>query len=105
MIPRLGLRAIEVFVLLFAVLGFVYVPLGRRTAFEHVYAVLATPAATDARRELSDAVVRTFDRIWQVWQSPATDEAPSQLRVAPLGVELPPPPVGPQDAGPPDVSL
>ena len=106
MIPRLGLRAIEAFVLLFAVLGFVFVPLGRRTALEHVQAVLSTPAATDARHELSDAFVRTLDRIWQGWQSPASSKDPSQQRVAPIGVELlPPPPQGARDAGPPDVSL
>jgi hypothetical protein len=105
-IPRLGLRAIEAFVLLFAVLGFAFVPLGRRTALEHVQAVLSTPAATDARQELGGAVVRTLDRIRQVWQSPASSKDPPQQRVAPIGVELlPPPPRGAHDAGPPDVSL
>lgn len=44
--------------LLFAVLGFAFVPLGRHTALEHVRAILATGAAADAGRELGESVKR-----------------------------------------------
>ena len=40
---------------LFALLGFVYVPLGRLTGFEHACAVLATPAASAAIEDVTNA--------------------------------------------------
>lgn len=105
MIPRLGLGAVELFVLLFAVLGFVFVPLGRRTALEHTQAVLSTPAAKDARQELGEAVVRTLDRLRTAWGSSSpSPKDPPELRVKPAA-PLRPPPFTLEDAGPPDVSL
>jgi len=50
---NLGRRMAESVVGLFAVLGFVYVPLGRHTGFEHAKAVLSTPAAVAAFEDLS----------------------------------------------------
>ncbi|HYQ17647.1 MAG TPA: hypothetical protein VEQ58_17865 [Polyangiaceae bacterium] len=50
---NIGRRLVESVVGLFAVLGFVYVPLGRHTGFEHLRAVLSTPAAAAAIEDLS----------------------------------------------------
>lgn len=41
---------------LFALLGFLYVPLGRHTGYEHARAVLTTPAASAALADLGRAV-------------------------------------------------
>jgi hypothetical protein len=47
---KLGRRALDLVIGLFAVLGFFYVPLGPRTGFEHVKAIVATAPAVDAYR-------------------------------------------------------
>lgn len=52
-----GKRLLEGAVGLFALLGFVYVPLGRHTGFEHARAVLSTPAATAAIEDISSSVL------------------------------------------------
>ena len=59
---NLGRRCIESVVGLFAVLGFVYVPLGRHTGFEHAKAVLGTPAAAAAMEELTAAALSLRQR-------------------------------------------
>ncbi len=58
MIGNLGRRAIEVVVLLFAALGFAFVPLGRHTALEHMRAILGTGAAASAGHELAESAKR-----------------------------------------------
>jgi len=50
---NLGRRLVESVVGLFAILGFVYVPLGRHTGFEHAKAVFSTPAAAAAIDDLT----------------------------------------------------
>lgn len=50
---NLGRRFAEGVVGLFAILGFLYVPLGRHTGFEHAKAVLSTPAAAAAIDDLT----------------------------------------------------
>jgi hypothetical protein len=52
-LSHLGRRLVESVVGLFAVLGFIYVPLGRHTGLEHTKAVLSTPAAAAALDDLS----------------------------------------------------
>jgi hypothetical protein len=47
---KLGRRALDLVIGLFAVLGFFYVPLGPRTGFEHVRAIVATAPAVEAYR-------------------------------------------------------
>jgi hypothetical protein len=47
-LSHLSRRLVESVVGLFAVLGFLYVPLGRHTGFEHAKAVFSTPAAAAA---------------------------------------------------------
>jgi len=61
-IGNLGRRLVEGVVGLFAVLGFLYVPLGRHTGFEHAKAVFSTPAATSAFQELSGAMLDLRER-------------------------------------------
>jgi hypothetical protein len=58
-LQKLGRRALDLVVGLFAVLGFIYVPLGARTGFEHVKAILGTPPAVEAYRGFSSA----FDKL------------------------------------------
>ena len=67
MIARLGRRALEAGVGLFALLGFAFVPLGERTALEHAGNVFSTPAAREAGRELIAAGVRLRQRILEVF--------------------------------------
>lgn len=43
---------------LFALLGFLYVPLGHHTGYEHARAVLSTPAASAAIEDLTEAALR-----------------------------------------------
>jgi hypothetical protein len=89
---RLGRWWIDGVVLLFALYAFVFVPLGERTAFEHLKAVLGTPAARDAGRELVQAGERLKDRVLneaidtrgrpEIPELPESD--PVEMRVAPL---------------------
>jgi hypothetical protein len=58
-----GRRVAEAVVALFALLGFAFVPLGQKTAFEHSVAVFTTPAAIGAFHELTGAALRLKDRI------------------------------------------
>jgi len=64
-LSNLGRRLVEGVVSLFAILGFVYVPLGRHTGFEHAKAVFSTPAAAAAIDDLTRAALdlreRAFD--------------------------------------------
>lgn len=60
---KLGRRALDVIVLVFAALGFVYVPLGQRTGLEHVRAIFSTPEAERAGRELEEAVIGLGDEL------------------------------------------
>ncbi len=57
MFGNVGRRLVEGTVGLFALLGFLYVPLGRHTGFEHARAVFTTPAASAAWADLTQAVV------------------------------------------------
>jgi hypothetical protein len=54
-IGRLGSRAIEIVVFLFALYAFAFVPLGKRTGLEHVKAILTTNEAKEAGGELVEA--------------------------------------------------
>ena len=62
-IGNLGRRAIDAIVVLFALLGFAFVPLGKRTALEHTRAIFASSAAADAARELAQATGRLKQRM------------------------------------------
>jgi hypothetical protein len=60
-----GKRLLESVVGLFAILGFVYVPLGRHTGFEHAKAVFSTPAAQRAWTELSQTALGLRERAFE----------------------------------------
>jgi hypothetical protein len=64
-------RAFQAVVLFFAICGFLFVPLGKRTAIEHLQAIAGTPAAQQAGTELKRGIVRLFDRL----RSRASDSA------------------------------
>jgi hypothetical protein len=61
-IGNLGRRLVEGAVGLFALLGFLYVPLGRHTGWEHTRAVLSTPAASAAIDDVTAAVLSLRQR-------------------------------------------
>lgn len=65
-----GRRLAESVVALFAVLGFAFVPLGRKTALEHSRDILTTPAALNAFRELGSAVLRLRGRLMDLVIAP-----------------------------------
>ncbi|HMR74163.1 MAG TPA: hypothetical protein PKD61_03595 [Polyangiaceae bacterium] len=68
MVARLGRRATEAALVLFAALGFCFVPLGKKTGLEHAKALLAT----DAAREAGEGVADAFVRVRQAFLQPAT---------------------------------
>ena len=90
----LGRRLLEGTVSLFAVLGFVYVPLGHHTGFEHARAVLGTPAALAAIEDLTGAALRLRARVVEyatarVPSSPAVEPAaPPRRQPRPVPPEL-----------------
>jgi len=88
-IGNLGRRATELVVLLFALLGFVFVPLGQRTALEHLGKILSTGAASEAMQGLADSVAELRKRLAD------RPRAPRQAVFAPIG----------PDAGAADASL
>jgi hypothetical protein len=58
-----GRRLAEGVVALFALLGFAFVPLGKKTALEHTLDIFTTPAARSAWQELGAATERLRDRL------------------------------------------
>ncbi len=75
MVGSLGRRSVEATVLLFAVLGFTYVPLGEHTGLEHAKAIFGTDAASRAGSELWDAVTRLRER----WLGSPREHVPPPL--------------------------
>jgi hypothetical protein len=73
---NLGRRLLESAVGLFALLGFVYVPLGRQTGFEHARAVFSTPAAIAAIEDVSSSVLRLRQRTVDIFTGRASPPAP-----------------------------
>jgi hypothetical protein len=71
-----GRRVAESVVALFALLGFAFVPLGRKTALEHTLGIFTTPAAIDAWHELGDATSRLRDKLVATVMPPRTVAAP-----------------------------
>lgn len=60
---RLGRHVLDFSIGFFALLGFVFVPLGERTAYEHVKAIFTSGPAVEAGRELVEAGVRVRGRL------------------------------------------
>jgi len=89
----LGRRLVEGVIGLFAVLGFLYVPLGRHTGFEHAKAVFSTPAAAAAFQELSGAMLDLRERAVELVMGHDPRPVPSPLQ--PANGSRPPRPVPP----------
>ena len=64
---NVGRKLVEGTVGLFALLGFLYVPLGRHTGFEHAQAVLSTPQASAAIEDLTNAALRLRARAFELF--------------------------------------
>ena len=75
---RLGRRAIDLAVLLFAVYAFVFVPLGSRTGLEHVKAIFGTHEAKRAGNDLKSAGGKLLSELsdWSVEQLRGDPDAP-----------------------------
>lgn len=73
MVTRIGRRALEIGVGMFALLGFCFVPLGKKTALEHVKAIVATGPAKEAGKELLEAGLKLRAK---VFSSPPAATAP-----------------------------
>lgn len=56
-------RFFQVVVVFFAIYSFVFVPLGKKTALEHVRAIFGTPAAREAADEVKGGVTRLVRRL------------------------------------------
>jgi hypothetical protein len=80
---NLGRRCVESVVGLFAVLGFLYVPLGRHTGFEHAKAVLSTPAASAAIDDLTTTAMALRERALKLVTGQERAESPAKVE-APL---------------------
>lgn len=65
-----GRRIAEGIVALFALLGFAFVPLGKKTALEHTRDIFTTPAALNAFQEIGAAVARLREKLVETWLSP-----------------------------------
>jgi hypothetical protein len=90
-IGNLGRRVTELVVLLFALLGFIFVPLGHRTALEHLGKILSTGAASEAMQGLADTIAELRKRLAE------RPRAPRQAVFAPISPS--------PDAGGADASL
>jgi hypothetical protein len=62
---------------LFALLGFVYVPLGHKTGFEHLKAIARTGAAQEAARDLAEAAIWARARLLGALTGTDADEEPA----------------------------
>ena len=85
-------RIFQGVVLFFALYAFVFVPLGKKTALEHVRAIMDTPAAQDAASEVKGGVTRLVRRLEREARqsTEATDRFLDELEQGEDGGELPP---------------
>jgi len=100
-VSRLSRRAVELFVLAFALIGFVSVPLGDRTGFQHLYAVLSTDAALRFASGLLEALRSARGKLFEAPSPGGPADPRSGPRPEPPALELR---TG-ADAGAPDASL
>lgn len=82
MLHRIGRRGLELLIALFALLGFFYVPLGKKTGFEHAKAIFSTRPAKEAGREIVHAGDRIKTKmIDEVRRAPDSDAgAPAEAK-------------------------
>ena len=81
---------------MFAVLGFLYVPLGRHTGFEHARAVFSTPAATAALEDLSMTALSLRQRALALFTGSSAAAEPPPPRAEPARSKPAPRPVVPK---------
>lgn len=79
-------RLFQAVVFFFAVYAFVFVPLGRKTALEHVRAIAGTPAAKTAASELGGGVKRLAHELRD--QARRVTEAADEQIAGEEGIEL-----------------
>lgn len=91
-LSNLGRRLVEGVVSLFAILGFVYVPLGRHTGFEHAKAVFSTPAAASAIDDLTYTVLDLRQRALDFVTGRLSPDAMSDADPSPAAPPKPHPP-------------
>jgi hypothetical protein len=98
-LSNLSRRLVESVVGLFAILGFLYVPLGRHTGFEHAKAVFSTPAATAAIDDVTTTALglrqRALDFVtgrMSASPGPSDTEAPSAAAAPKAHAPRPVPP-------------
>ena len=103
MIGRIGRRVLDGGVVLFALYAFVFVPLGKKTGFEHARAIFTTPAAREAGRDLWRATERLKHALFDSHTDPKAPAGPAQAASA-HRLEAAAPAAGPRDAGA-DVSV
>jgi hypothetical protein len=82
-LARIGRRVLDFLIGFFALLGFALVPLGDRTALDHVKAIFATGPAVHAGRELLEAGKRLRQRLLA---GDATHRAPTPQHSADGGL-------------------
>jgi hypothetical protein len=78
---RAGRHAVELVVGVFALLGFVFVPLGQKTGLEHLKAIVHTDAAQQAIQGVSQALGGLRGRAVEVLApppAPSATEAPAK---------------------------
>lgn len=56
-------RIFQAVILFFALYAFVFLPLGKKSALEHIRAILGTPAAQEAASEVKGGVTRLVRRL------------------------------------------
>lgn len=78
-----GRRIAEALVALFALLGFAFVPLGQKTAFEHSVAIFTTPAALNAFRDVTRAVYGLKERLLELVRERAQEAPPPEPGAGP----------------------
>lgn len=60
---RIAKSGVNAIILLFALYGFVALPLGKKTAYQHLKAILSTQEAEDAGGELREAGGRMVEEL------------------------------------------
>lgn len=103
MLNRIGRRGLELVIALFALLGFFYVPLGKKTGFEHAKAIFSTKPAQEAGREIVQAGDRIKTKMLdEVRRAPDSDAATVEAKPEALSaVRL----ANPKLDDPPDASV
>jgi len=94
-----GRRAIELVIVLFAILGFAFVPLGGKTGLEHALFLARSEPARQLATGLIAALSRAVDRAQENFRPKPVDSEPDPVTV-PTGVDTvqPVPPELPRTA-------